>query len=63
MVRAEFATTKNPEIIGEMQEGSPADGGGGGKVAPDAGCLPGSQAMKWSQEVCGSEYKKCKLWV
>lgn len=46
MVRAEFATTKNPEIIGEMQEGSCADGGGGGKVAPDAGCLPGSQAMK-----------------
>lgn len=45
MVRAEFATTKNPEIIGEMQEGSCADGGGG-KVAPDAGCLPGSQAMK-----------------
>ena len=30
MVRAEFATTKNPEIIGEMQEGSCADGGGGG---------------------------------
>lgn len=29
MVRAEFATTKNPEIIGEMQEGSCADGGGG----------------------------------
>lgn len=31
MVRAEFATTKNPEIIGEMQEGSCADGGGGGR--------------------------------